>query len=282
MTIVIFGNSNKRETIKAVDHILWFMRRNEVRVLLSNELRNEMNLREDYQAYHPERAEEIDFALSVGGDGTFLTTAMEVVEQNIPILGVNCGHLGFLADVKTDDLDDIMRKLVANDYTIEQRTMLQVSAKGSKSLLHPMALNEVAILKQELSSMITIETELNGEPIQNYRCDGLVISTPTGSTAYNLSVGGPISVPQAKVILLSPIASHSLNARPMVIPDDWKLDMRIHSRSGSFLISIDGRSQRLSEEVTLHIERSTHTVKLVQIGDHTFIDSLKTKLNWGV
>lgn len=282
MTIVIFGNSNKRQTLQAVDHILWFMRRNEVRVLLSNELRNEMNLREEYQAYHPEKAEEIDFALSVGGDGTFLTTAMEVAEQNIPILGVNCGHLGFLADVKTDDLDNIMRKLVANDYTIEQRTMLQVSARGSRSLLHPLALNEVAILKQELSSMITIETELNGEPIHNYRCDGLVISTPTGSTAYNLSAGGPISVPQAKVVLLSPIASHSLTARPMVIPDDWKLDLRIHSRSGSYLISIDGRSQRLSEDVTLHIEKSSHTVKLVQIGGHTFIQSLKTKLNWGV
>lgn len=282
MTIVIFGNSNKRQTLQAVDHILWFMRRNEVRVLLSNELRNEMNLREEYQAYHPEKAEEIDFALSVGGDGTFLTTAMEVAEQNIPILGVNCGHLGFLADVKTDDLDNIMRKLVANDYTIEQRTMLQVSARGSRSLLHPLALNEVAILKQELSSMITIETELNGEPIHNYRCDGLVISTPTGSTAYNLSAGGPISVPQAKVILLSPIASHSLTARPMVIPDDWKLDLRIHSRSGSYLISIDGRSQRLTEDVTLHIEKSSHTVKLVQIGGHTFIQSLKTKLNWGV
>jgi len=291
MTIAIFGNTDKRETLQEVSHILTYMKSKDVRVLLSAELRNEiyvtsdgMNLREDYAAYQPDTDETIDFALSIGGDGTFLTTAMQVVEKNIPILGINCGHLGFLADVRTEDVDDILAKLVAKDFTIEQRSMLEVSTREQsvKRIINPFALNEIAIQKQELSSMISVETLLNGEPLHNYHGDGLIISTPTGSTAYNLSAGGPISVPQARVILLSPVASHSLNVRPLVIPDDWQLDLHVRSRSGAFLISVDGRSQRLTDDVTLHVEKAPYTIKLVQIGEHSFIHSLKTKLNWGI
>ena len=151
-----------------------------------------------------------------------------------------------------------------------------------RKIVNPFALNEIAILKQELASMISVETFLNGEPLHNYFSDGLIISTPTGSTAYNLSAGGPIAVPQSRVILLSPVASHSLNVRPLVIPETWALDLRVHSRTGAFLISIDGRSQRLTEDAQLHIEKSSRTVKLVRIGEHSFINALKTKLSWGI
>lgn len=287
MTIAIFGNSNKRETLAEVKYLLDFMQRHGVRVLLSSELRSEMNLREEYPLYTPETSEKIHFALSIGGDGTFLTTAMQVAAMGIPILGINCGHLGFLADVQTEEADLIMQKLLAGDYTIEERSMLEVTAFNTKdntprNLTNPLALNEVAILKQELASMISVETMLNGEPLHNYYGDGLIISTPTGSTAYNLSAGGPIAVPQSRVLLLSPVASHSLNVRPLVIPEDWQLDLRIHSRTGAFLISIDGRSQRLTEDITLHVERAQHAVKLIRIDGHSFINALKTKLNWGI
>lgn len=287
MTIAIFGNSNKRETLAEVKYILDFMQRHGVRVLLSSELRSEMNLREEYPLYTPETSEKIHFALSIGGDGTFLTTAMQVAAMGIPILGINCGHLGFLADVQTEEADRVMQKLLAGDYTIEERSMLEVTAFNTKdntprNLTNPLALNEVAILKQELASMISVETMLNGEPLHNYYGDGLIISTPTGSTAYNLSAGGPIAVPQSRVLLLSPVASHSLNVRPLVIPEDWQLDLRIHSRTGAFLISIDGRSQRLTEDITLHVERAQHAVKLIRIDGHSFINALKTKLNWGI
>ena len=284
MTIAIFGNSSKRETLQEVSHLLNFMQLRGVNVQLSAELRNEMGLREEYALFSPETNAKVDFALSIGGDGTFLTTAMEVAEKNIPILGINCGHLGFLADVKTDDVDLIMQKLLMSDYTIEERSMLEVSASddAAKRIVNPLALNEIAILKQELASMISVETLLNGEPLHNYYGDGLIISTPTGSTAYNLSAGGPIAVPQSRVMLLSPVASHSLNVRPLVIPETWALDLRVHSRTGAFLISIDGRSQRLTEDVQLHVEKSAHTIKLVQIGEHSFINSLKTKLSWGI
>lgn len=268
--------------MQQVDHILWFMQRHEVRVLLSRELRDEMNLREDYEPFDPEADEVVDFALSIGGDGTFLTTASQVVERNIPILGINVGHLGFLAEVQTGEVDDILRQLISNQYTIEQRSMLHVTCSGNARIIHPYALNEVALMKQELSSMITVHTSLNGDPLHAYRADGLVLSTPTGSTAYNLSTGGPISVPQAKVMIISPVASHSLTDRPLVIPDDWTLDLRVSSRSGSYLISVDGRAQRLSEEVTLHVEKAPYTIKLVRLEEHSFINSLKNKLNWGL
>jgi len=281
MTIAIFGNSNKRETLQVVQHVLGFMENHHVDVLLSAELRNELNVREKYPLFVPDAAQTIDFALSVGGDGTFLTTAMQVVDFNIPILGINCGSLGFLADIRLEEVDKVLEKLLAHEFAIEERFMLAVTANKGLSI-SPFALNEIAILKQELASMISIETSLNGEPLHNYYGDGLIISTPTGSTAYNLSAGGPIVMPQSRVMLLSPVASHSLNVRPLVIPDNWELDLRVHSRTGAFLISVDGRSQRLTEDVVLHVEKAPHTVRLIRMADHSFVNSLKTKLNWGI
>ena len=296
MTIAIFGNAMKADTLREVRHILQFMTEKGIHVLLSQELRNQLDLRE-YPGFpenwdgdkQPENVygEPIDFALSVGGDGTFLTSAAAIGNKNIPILGVNCGHLGFLAEVQTDDLDEILQKLVAGEYTIERRSLLKVSVLDKDGfaredlVMSPNALNEIAILKQGLTNMLTIETKVNGELLHTYHSDGLVIATPTGSTAYNLSIGGPLVVPQSKGILLTPIAPHSLTVRPIVMPEDWKFDFRISSRYDSFMVSVDGRSQSLSTDMSLHVERAPYTVKLVQIGDNSFLKSLRTKLNWG-
>ena len=176
----------------------------------------------------------------------------------------------------------MLDQLVSNDYTIEQRTVLKMTPSADVFSGMPYALNEIAVMKQELSSMISVETTVNGELLNTYHADGLVISTPTGSTAYNLSVGGPLVSPQAKVLILSPIATHSLNVRPLVIPDDCKIDLRVRSRSQSYLTSLDGRSCTLRESILLHIEKAPYTIKLVKLGERTFFDSLKTKLAWGV
>ena len=296
MTIAIFGNAMKSQTLVEVRHILEFMTANGVHVLLSQELRQELDLRE-YPGFpenwdsneQPENVygEPIDFALSVGGDGTFLTSAAVIGNKNIPILGVNVGHLGFLADVQSQDLDDILQKLVAGEYTIERRSLLNVKVLDKEGILRndlvmaPNALNEVAILKQGLTNMLTIETKVNGELLHTYHSDGLVISTPTGSTAYNLSIGGPLVVPQNRAIILTPIAPHSLTVKPIVVPDDWTFDIRVNSRYDTYMVSVDGRSQSLSTDMSLHIERANYTVKVVQIGDNSFLKSLRTKLNWG-
>lgn len=296
MTIAIFGNAMKTQTLTEVRHILEFMDKSGIHVLLSQELRQELNLREypgfpeNWDGEHqPENVygEPIDFALSVGGDGTFLTSAAAIGDKNIPILGVNCGHLGFLAEVQTQDLDEILEKLIAGQYAIESRSLLQLTVLDKSGIaredliLSPNALNEIAILKQGLTNMLTIETKVNGELLHTYHSDGLIIATPTGSTAYNLSIGGPIVVPQSRGIILTPIAPHSLTVRPIIMPDDWKFDIKVSSRYDSYMVSVDGRSQSLSTDMSLHIERAKYTVKVVQIGDNSFLKSLQNKLNWG-
>ena len=296
MTIAIFGNAMKSATLTEVRHILQFMTEKGIHVLLSQELRQELDLRE-YPGFpenwdgeqQPENVygEPIDFALSVGGDGTFLTSAAAIGNKNIPILGVNCGRLGFLADVQSQDLDEILQMLVDGQYSIERRSLLHLTILDREGnprdglIMSPNALNEIAILKQGLTNMLTIETKVNGELLHTYHSDGLIISTPTGSTAYNLSTGGPLMVPQSRGIILTPIAPHSLTVKPLVVPDDWCFDIRVSSRYDSFMVSVDGRSQSLSTDMTLHIERASYTVKLVQIGDNSFLKSLRQKLNWG-
>ena len=283
MVIAIFGNAMKNNTLIEVSHILEFMAAHGVQVLLSQELRQELQLRE-YPAFSEEAQEgdePVDFAMSVGGDGTFLTTAAAVGSRNIPIVGVNCGHLGFLADVQTKDVDIIMRQLIEGQYTIEQRSLLRVCCGRQDLIMSPYALNEVALMKQGMSSMISVEVSANGEFLHTYHADGLVLSTPTGSTAYNLSIGGPLLVPQTKGIILAPIATHSLTVRPLVVPYDWKFDLKVNSRYQSYMLSIDGRSQILNTDVSLHIEKAPYTIKVVQVGENSFLKSLRDKRNWG-
>ena len=283
MTIAIFGNTLRSETIREVKHIIEFLQLRGVDIVLSQELRQEAFTREfpSVEDYSAHIGNTIDFALSVGGDCTFLTTASLVGHLDVPILGINCGHLGYLAEVQTDNIDLVLDQLISNKYTIEQRRMLEVTCQQEGKIASPYALNEVGILKSGLSSMITVDVTLNGEFLHNYKADGLLLATPTGSTAYNLSVGGPLLDPHVNAIILSPVATHSLNIRPLVVLDDSKIDVKISSRNGSYLLSVDGRSQVLNQDIQLHIERSQRTIKLVRINGQTFMQSLKDKLNWG-
>ena len=283
MTIAIFGNTLRSETIREVKHIVEFLQLRGVNIVLSQELRHEAFNREfpSVEDYVAHTEDSIDFALSVGGDGTFLTTASLVGHLDIPILGINCGHLGYLAEVQTDTIDAVLDQLITNNYTIEQRRMLEVTCQQGGKIVSPYALNEVAILKSGLSSMITVDVTLNGEFLHNYKADGLLVATPTGSTAYNLSVGGPLLDPHVNAIILTPVATHSLNIRPLVVLDDSKIDVKISSRNGNYLLSVDGRSQVLSQDIQLHIERSQRTIKLVRINGQNFMQSLKEKLYWG-
>lgn len=283
MTIAVFGNTLRQETIREVKHIVEFLQLRGVNVVLSQELRHgpfnrEFSSVDDFASQSDER---IDFALSVGGDGTFLTTASLVGHLDIPILGINCGHLGYLAEVQTKNIDLVLDQLINNGYTIEQRRVLEVSCQQEGKIASPYALNEVAILKSGLSSMITVDVTLNGEFLHNYKADGLLVATPTGSTAYNLSVGGPLLDPHVNAIILTPVATHSLNIRPLVVLDDSKIDVKISSRNGNYMLSVDGRSQVLNQDIQLHIERSARTIKIVRVEGLSFMQSLKEKLYWG-
>ncbi|MBP1677993.1 MAG: ATP-NAD/AcoX kinase, partial [Bacteroidetes bacterium] len=223
-----------------------------------------------------------DFAISIGGDGTFLSTAAHIGSKAIPIVGINTGRLGFLADVPVENMLPAIEALLDNNYYLEERTLLAVETSDGTKFDYPFALNEVSVLKQDSSSMISINTHLNGEAIHTYQADGLLVSTPTGSTAYSMSVGGPLVVPQAQNFLLSPVASHSLNVRPLVVPDNWVIDLEVRSRSHCYQISLDGRTLILDQTTKLRITKADFVVKIVKQQNQTFFDTLKKKLMWGM
>lgn len=278
--IAIFGNSAKSETREQVQKLLATLAEMNVEVVLSNELRQELNLRE-YANFDEENEDsDIFVALSVGGDGTFLTTANMIGSRNIPILGINCGRIGFLADIRPKDAERAIKRVLAGKFSTEKRRMLEVTASGGH-LASCHALNEIAVLKQGLSSLIAVETRIDGEYLHTYQADGLVIATPTGSTAYNMSAGGPIMMPGVRGTILTPIAGHSLNVRPMVVPEEATIDLTIQSRNGGYMVSVDGRSQQLGTEIRLSIRTCQHVTTIVRVGKHNFVKSLKEKLSWG-
>jgi len=225
---------------------------------------------------------QADLALSIGGDGTFLNTAARIGRKQIPILGINTGRLGFLADVSNEEIIPALDAILANHFSVEERTLLFVETSDGTTFDYPYALNEVSVLKQDSSSMMGINASVNGEMVHTYQADGLIVSTPTGSTAYSMSVGGPLVVPQAQNIILSPVASHSLNVRPLIIPDSWIIDLEIYSRSQNYLVALDGRSVVLEHKTKLRISKADYTVKIIKQLNHTFFDTLKNKLMWGV
>lgn len=222
-----------------------------------------------------------DVALSIGGDGTFLKAAMWVGNKNIPILGVNTGRLGFLADVQESELLQVLDELLAHDYEIEERSVLQFETDNMPVDFYPFALNEVAVLKRDSASMIAIHTYVDKNYLNTYQADGLIVATPTGSTAYSLSVGGPIIDPCLQGWTITPVAPHSLHVRPLVVKDSTTISMEVESRSDTFLVSVDGRSIVLNANQRVVIRKAAYTVKVIKSHNHLFYDTLRNKLMWG-
>ncbi len=227
-----------------------------------------------------------DICISIGGDGTFLRTARRVAAKEIPIIGFNTGHLGFLTEHSISEAPDLVVKLINGDYTVESRSLLEGKGIGGKVKAGVsgwgFALNEIAILRQDTASMITVNAMLDGMPVASYQGDGLIVSTPTGSTAYNLSVGGPIVQPTAPCWVLSPIAPHSLTMRPLVVADSHVIDISVESRTDTYRVTLDGRSLILPIDVRLRLRRASFVTKVIHTDDHNFIDTLRTKLLWGI
>ncbi|WP_280746256.1 MULTISPECIES: NAD kinase [unclassified Parabacteroides] len=224
---------------------------------------------------------DLDIALSVGGDGTFLRTAARVNRQAIPILGINTGRLGFLAEVGSNEIEDTLDEVFKNYYKIEERSLLCLHTEERLYTGYNYALNEIAVLKRDTSSMITIHVSLGDDYLASYQADGLIIATPTGSTAYSMSVNGPIIVPQSNSLVISPVAPHSLNVRPLVIPDTSVISLTVESRNEYFLVALDGRSEVFSAGAVLTVSKADYTTKVVKRYNHTFYETLREKLMWG-
>lgn len=224
---------------------------------------------------------EADFTVSMGGDGTFLKTASMVGEKQIPIIGVNTGRLGFLADINPPEIDPMVQAIYEGDYAIDTRTVLQVETDGQPLSGCSFALNDVAILKRDVAAMITVRTTINGDYVTTYQADGLVISTPTGSTAYSLSVGGPIIVPGTHVFSITAVAPHSLNVRPLVLSEDSEITLTVESRSHNFLVALDGRSEKLPDSTRLTLRKAPYRVKVVKRAGQKYFHTLRDKMMWG-
>ncbi len=218
--------------------------------------------------------------LSVGGDGTILESVTMVKEAGIPILGINFGRLGFLANTGKEQIQEAVHAVVNRNFSVEHRTLLQL--ESNKPLFDEnFALNEMTIQRKDQSSMITIHTYLNGEMLNSYWADGLVVSTPTGSTGYNLSCGGPIIHPTANNFIITPVAPHNLNVRPMVVPDSVVLSFEVTGRSDAFLCTLDSRFRSIDSSFQLAVRKASFSAHLVRLSDITFLSALRSKLNWG-
>ena len=229
----------------------------------------------------PENIEGVDYVISMGGDGTFLEAANKVGDREIPILGVNMGRLGFRVDVLPSEIETTLDHVLRGDHIIEDHTVIKLETNGETVECNPFALNDIAVLKRDSASMISIRAYVNGDFLVNYQADGLIIATPTGSTAYSLSNGGPIIVPQSGSLCITPVAPHSLNIRPIVINDTSVIELEVCSRSHNFLVAVDGRSMKMAEETRLTIRKAPYTIKLIKLKSQRYFSTLHEKLMWG-
>lgn len=229
--------------------------------------------------YEEQAVEEADIVIALGGDGTMLHTAHLVKEKNRPVLGVNTGRLGFMANIQPDKIDPALTAILKDDYHIDERTLLKaVTAAGDEYY----ALNEFLFTKKDSASLITLTAFYNGQLINHYWADGLILSSPTGSTAYNLSAGGPIILPSTSVVVLTPIHPHTLTTRPLILPSEGVIRVQSEEDTGHLLFSFDGKMAETGEKFDIEIKQSEFTIQLIQFPEYTFFKTLRNKLMWGM
>ncbi len=288
MKIAIFGQYYQNDTRPIIRDIFVFFNRNNVELVIEEKflkiLHEEKIVEREYKTFatHTDLDKSFDILISIGGDGTILRATTFVRDSGIPILGVNAGRLGFLAKVQKENIESFLQKVLEKQYTISERTLLTTECSSGESKIDiNFAMNEVSISRKDTTSMITIETYLNDEYLNSYWADGLIISTPTGSTGYSMSCGGPILTPEVKVLLITPIAPHNLTARPLVIPDDTEIKLKVSGREEQHLISLDSRITYISNHSELKIKKTPFKINMVEIPEETFLKTLRNKLLWG-
>jgi len=287
MKIAIYGqNYTKDASQKAVEKLLDFLLAKEADVFIEKEFLTTQNSAiQDSSAIRKfeKLNTSFDLLISIGGDGTILRAITYVRDLNIPIVGINTGRLGFLATIQTDEIESTLSEIFNGQYKISKRSLLSVetSPKNESITSINFALNEVALSRKNTTSMITVNTQLNGEYLTSYWADGLILSTPTGSTGYSLSCGGPVIAPDANNFVLTPIAPHNLNARPLIIPDSTEVTFRVDGREDQFLMSLDSRIVTLANSTVVTVKKAEFAIRMVERLDETFLDTLRKKLLWG-
>lgn len=285
LKFAIFGNEYQARKSTSIEKILDYLAQKDAEIYVENAyyefLTRSQHIDVKAAGVFEDYNFDVDYVISMGGDGTFLKAASRVGAKGTPIIGVNMGRLGFLADVLPGEVEAALDSLYAGECQIEDHVVIQVEAEGGVLAGNPFALNDIAVLKRDDASMISIRTQVDGEFLVNYQADGLIVTTSTGSTAYNLSNGGPIIIPQSSSLCLTPVAPHSLNIRPVVINDTAEITLDVESRSHNYLVAIDGRSERMTEGTRLVIRKAAHTIKIVKQRNQRYFSTLREKLMWG-
>ena len=289
MKVAIYGQYYQNSTEPIIRDIFVFFNSKNIEMVIEaaflKMLYEKELVKKEYKTFstYKELDKSFDLMLSIGGDGTILRAATLVRNSGIPILGINAGRLGFLASVQKEDIATFLQMVVDKNYKISKRTLLKASVfPKNKDLMDiNFAMNEISVSRKDTTSMITIETHLDGELLTSYWADGLIIATPTGSTGYSLSCGGPILTPNVKSLVITPIAPHNLNARPLVIPDDTEIKLRVSGREEQYLVSMDSRITSVPNESIITIKKTSFQINMVEIPNETFFKTLRSKLLWG-
>jgi len=268
MKFAIFGQSYQENTESVTAEVLRVLDKNNIQIVIeknfSDNFRNSTKNHSTFSE-HNELDASFDALISIGGDGTILRAVTFVRDKNIPIVGVNTGRLGFLATVQIENIEALLQKVINKEYTISKRRLLELQCTPRNPDLTDLnfALNEITVSRKDSTSMITIETSLNGEYLTSYWADGLIISTPTGSTGYSLSCGGPVLMPEVESLVVTPIAPHNLNARPLVIPDETEVELRVSGREEHYLVSLDSRITSVTNETLLRIRKTSFQINMI-------------------
>ncbi len=288
MRIAIFGRSFNADFNKYIVDFFDYLSANGVSITLYkpflNFLSKEINFQpkiEDTFNSPEDISQDIDFLISIGGDGTFLKSIIYLKNFDIPVIGINSGRLGFLANIAKEELSEALDAILKGDYKLENRSMISFESDNQKFGKHNFALNDVTIQKKD-TVLIKIDTYLDNEFLNSYLTDGLIISTPTGSTAYNMSVGGPIVLPGSENFVIAPIASHNLTVRPIIVPDNIEIKLEVKTRSGNFYVTLDNRTVEMDEESNIfYIRRTKFQLKIVNFSFNSYYSTIRNKLMWG-
>jgi NAD+ kinase len=286
MKVAIYGQAFKTDSLQYIINLVALLTRKKCDVSIVKSvykiIRNE--LQKDYKTFSKTEsiAKDTDFMISVGGDGTMLRAAGIIQGTNIPVIGINTGRMGFLANVHKQEMEEALDLLKAHKFNLDKRSLLEVNInKEGKSTNLGFALNEITVSRKNLTSMITVNTYLNDEFLNTYWADGLIVSTPTGSTGYSLSCNGPIIMPNAETLIITPIAPHNLSIRPLVIRDDARLSLEVSGRESEFLLSLDSKVESLTIDTKVCLKKADFQIGMIELEAHSFLKTLREKLLWG-
>ena len=289
MKIAIYGQSYNSNTQKSIHTLLDLLLSKKIDTSIEQRFFNEIKKAKEatiaYKTFKTFKKldSKFDLLISIGGDGTMLRATTFVRDLGIPIVGINTGRLGFLSTIQTGQIEEAIEQIFAGNYKISERALLSVETHPKNKAIEQLnfALNEIAVSRKNTTSMIKVETHLNGEYLTSYWSDGLIVSTPTGSTGYSLSCGGPVITPNADTFVLTPIAPHNLSARPLVIPNNTEIQLKVDGREEYYLMSLDSRIATLHNSTLVTIKKASFKIKMVELVNESFIETLRKKMLWG-